>query len=113
MTIFTSLVDVDSTPRRAIGMLANKWTLPILLQLYRVGTIRFGALQRLLPGVSRKMLTESLRSLENGGFLQRTIHPVIPAQVEYTATERAFALLPILVEFVHWDTEHKNIGEDV
>src|ERR1700721_2955502 len=90
--LWNTFADGDSAPRRAIGMLANKWTLPILLHLYREGTNRFGALQRLLPGVSRKMLSESLRSLENGGFLQRTIYPVVPAQVEYGATQRRVAL---------------------
>jgi DNA-binding HxlR family transcriptional regulator len=101
--LWNAYADTNASPRRVIAMMANKWKLPILIHLYRVGTIRFRALQRLLPGVSQKVLTESLRSLEGDGFLRRTTYPVVPAHVEYTATPRAFALLPILVEISRWE----------
>src|SRR6185295_15684412 len=69
-----------------ISLLADKWTIPVIHALAR-GTKRTGELRRAITGVSQKMLTQTLRMLEERGLIQRTVYPVVPPRVEYRLTE--------------------------
>ncbi|WP_344466357.1 helix-turn-helix domain-containing protein [Kitasatospora kazusensis] len=69
--------------REVFAELADKWSLLILASLYRVGEQRFSELQRSVSGVSRKMLTQSVRTLERDGLVRRTVHPEVPPRVVY------------------------------
>jgi DNA-binding HxlR family transcriptional regulator len=69
--------------RGVFAELADKWSLLILLSLNRLGEQRFSELQRSVGGVSRKMLTQSLRSLERDGLVLRTVYPETPPRVVY------------------------------
>ncbi len=71
--------------RRILAVLSNKWV-PIVLYCLSFGIKRFGELERALPGISGKMLTQALRGLERDGLIQRTALPSIPPQVEYALT---------------------------
>jgi DNA-binding HxlR family transcriptional regulator len=102
--LFEAFIDAQGPARRALAMISNKWKVLILIQLCRLGTVRFRAMQRLLTGVSQKVLTQSLRALEDDGFVKRTVYPVVPPRVEYTATDRATTLLPILAELLRWSS---------
>lgn len=88
----------------AIGTIADKWKLLILIQLTQVDVLRFKALQRVLGTVSQKVLTSALREMESDGLVERTVYPEVPPRVEYRATERARALLPILDQLQGWAT---------
>lgn len=96
---------VDNCPsQRAIGMIADKWKLLILIELSRVEVLRFKELQRTLQTVSQKVLTSALRDLEGDDLVARTVYAEVPPRVEYRATARTRALLPILRQLELWAT---------
>src|SRR5690606_34285013 len=74
---------VETLVNELIGRVADKWTLLVLEELEDHGTCRFTELSRLVPGISQKMLTQTLRAMERDGLLVRTVHPVVPPKVEY------------------------------
>src|SRR5437867_13441470 len=65
-----------------VMLLADKWTIPVIHSLAQ-GTKRTGVLKQALAGVSQKMLTQTLRRLEEHGLVERTVYPVVPPRVEY------------------------------
>ena len=69
-----------------IGRVADKWTMLILEVLGEHETLRFTRLSELVPGISQKMLTQTLRRMERDGLLVRTVYPVVPPKVEYKLT---------------------------
>ena len=70
-----------------IGRVADKWTMLVLEALEEHGEQRFTRLGRLVPGISQKMLTQTLRHMERDGLVVRTIHAVVPPRVEYRLTD--------------------------
>ena len=78
----------DCAPRRVLEVFSTKWTSMILHTLHarHGGTARTGALQRSLPGVSKKMLTQTLREMEGSGLLTRHVQGTVPPAVEYRLT---------------------------
>ena len=83
---------VDALVNELIGRVADKWTLLVLEELEQGGTLRFTELGRRVPGISQKMLTQTVRSMERDGLLTRKVHPVIPPRVEYTLTDLGHGL---------------------
>lgn len=75
-----------------IGRVADKWTMTVLEVLIEAGTLRFTRLAEAVPGVSQKMLTQTLRAMERDGLLVRTVHPVVPPRVEYRLTDLGTSL---------------------
>lgn len=71
--------------RALLDLLANKWS-ALAIGALEDGPQRFGQLQRLLQGVSPKVLTQTLRRLEEFGLVDRTVYPVVPLHVEYSLT---------------------------
>ncbi|MEV4316952.1 helix-turn-helix domain-containing protein [Actinocrispum sp. NPDC049592] len=69
-----------------LEQLSSKWTIGVVLAAAR-GPIRFTELERELTGISRRMLTLTLRNLERDGLIDRTVYPTVPPKVEYTLTE--------------------------
>jgi DNA-binding HxlR family transcriptional regulator len=93
----------DECPsQKAIGMIADKWKLLILMELSRASVLRFKELQRVLGTVSQKVLTAALRELEADGLVGRTAYDEVPPRVEYRATARVAKLLPILRQLEDW-----------
>lgn len=84
--------DADVDPRVAalvddlIGRVADKWTLLVLEALVAGGVLRFSRIAAAVPGISQKMLTQTLRQMERDGLVTRTVHPVVPPRVEYELT---------------------------
>ncbi len=78
----------DCAPRRVLEVFATKWTSMILHTLHarHGGNARTGVLQRSLPGISKKMLIQTLRELEASGLVQRHVHDGVPPAVDYTLT---------------------------
>ena len=70
--------------------------------------IRFKELQRQIPDISQKMLTVTLRTLEEDGYVTRTIYPEVPPRVEYALTERTHSLLPHINALIEWALENKD-----
>jgi len=78
---------VEALVNELIGRVADKWTMLLLEVLEDHGTCRFTELARLVPGISQKMLTQTLRAMERDGLVDRKVHAVIPPKVEYRLTE--------------------------
>jgi DNA-binding HxlR family transcriptional regulator len=90
-----------------LARIGDKWSLLVLYTLERAGEpMRFGALRKALPDISQKMLTVTLRTLEQDGYLTRKVWPEVPPRVEYALTERARSLLPHINGLIAWAAEH-------
>jgi DNA-binding HxlR family transcriptional regulator len=83
---------VEALVQELIGRVADKWTMLILEVLIEKGELRFTRLSENVPGISYKMLTQTLRQMERLGLLARTVHPVVPPRVEYKLTELGVGL---------------------
>lgn len=99
------VLDQNSDIRQVLDLIADKWTALIILGLSR-GTKRYSELHREIDGVSQKMLTQTLRSLENSGLIQRKVYPVVPPMVEYSLTPLGKTLVPSLKTLCNWASEH-------
>jgi DNA-binding HxlR family transcriptional regulator len=86
-------------------LVGGKWKLLILWYL-KNDKLRFSELQRLLPDVTRKMLTQQLRALEKDLLVHRYVHPVVPPKVEYSLTKDGLALVPILKQMCDWGEQY-------
>ena len=83
---------VEALVTEVIGRVADKWTMLVLEALEEHGELRFTALAREIPGVSQKMLTQTVRAMERDGLLTRTVHPVVPPRVDYKLTDLGHSL---------------------
>jgi DNA-binding HxlR family transcriptional regulator len=90
----------------ALDILVGKWKPIILLHLLQKGTNRFSELQRNLPGITQKMLTQQLRELEQEDIIIRKVYPQVPPKVEYSITEYGKSLEPLLEAMHEWGTKH-------
>ena len=89
-----------------IGLIGSKWKLLILRNLM-ARPWRFNELKKDLNGVSQKVLTDSLRSLEEDGIVTRTVYPEVPPRVEYSLTDLGQSLRPILEALSAWGEQYK------
>ena len=89
----------------AIGAIGGKWNL-ICLYWLDTGPRRFNELRRLMPGISHKVLTSTLRNLEDEGLISRTVFAEVPARVEYQVTEYAQSVRPLLESIRTWGHQH-------
>ncbi len=92
---------VDAT----LSMIGGKYKALILWHLLGT-TLRFGALRKLIPQATPKMLTQQLRELEESGLLTRTVYPVVPPKVEYALTELGDSIRPILLLMYDWGADY-------
>ena len=90
----------------ALSVIGGKWKVIILWHL-RDGVKRFGELQRLVRGISQKMLTQELRDLEESGLVRRKVYPVVPPKVEYSLTETGWSLQPVLEQLSRWGEAYR------
>ena len=98
---------LESYPSRLVlDLIADKWR-PIVLYILGQGTKRYSDLQRQLPGVSKKMLTQTLRRLEQDGLLTRKVYPVVPPRVEYNLTHLGQTFLEPVAALCAWANNHK------
>ena len=103
---------VPKTPRRAVvdvqdilTSICTKWGLLVLYELSRGGK-RHGELRRAIGGVSQKMLTQTLRTLERDRLVRRTMHPVVPPRVDYALTPLGETLMQPLSALYRWMARH-------
>lgn len=88
-------------------LISDRWKVLIIPDLLE-GTKRFGELRKSVGGVSQKVLTANLRSMEENGLLTRTVYAEVPPRVEYTLTETGLSLKPVLDALSLWGTEYKK-----
>ena len=88
-------------------LISDKWKVLIIRELL-TGTKRFNELKHSITGISQKVLTSHLRSMEEAGRVNRKVYPEVPPRVEYSLTETGFSLKPVLDSMVAWGTEYKK-----
>ena len=89
-----------------VQLIGSKWKLLILRNLLQ-RPWRFNELRKSLEGISQKVLTDSLRSMEEDGIITRTVYPEVPPRVEYALSELGETMRPILVSMEQWGTNYK------
>lgn len=90
-----------------VQLIGSKWKLLILRNLL-VRPWRFNELKRDLTGIGQKVLTDSLRSMENDGLITRTVYPEVPPHVEYSLSEIGESMRPIIKAMELWGTAYKQ-----
>lgn len=88
-------------------LISDRWKVLIIRDLMG-GTKRFGELRRSLGGISQKVLTAQLRSMEESGLVSRKVYAEVPPRVEYTLTQTGYSLKPVLDAMVDWGTDYKR-----
>lgn len=96
-----------------LSRISDKWSILVIFTLEQTAVMRFGELQRAIPDISQKMLTVTLRTLEQDGIVNRRAYAQIPPKVEYSLTSRGQSLLPRLNALIDWAKEQMDaIMED-
>ena len=88
-------------------VIGGKWK-PLILFYLEHGSKRFGELRKLIPGMTKKMLTQHLRDLERDEIIRRKVYAVVPPKVEYSLTKHGESLKPILKLMSAWGTRHRK-----
>ena len=96
----------DCPVRNVISRITDKWSLLVLYTLEHQEVMRFNDLWRQIPDISQKMLTTTLRHLEDDGIVSRELFVEVPPRVEYRLAERGKSLMPLLDSLLTWGIEH-------
>src|ERR1700716_3330376 len=100
-----SVMYAQCPSRLVLDRIDDKWT-ALIIQVLARGTMRYAAVRREIGGISQKMLTQTLRSLERDGLVQRKVHPVIPPRVDYALTRLGRTLIEPLQGLCRWSEKH-------
>ncbi|HYH11181.1 MAG TPA: helix-turn-helix domain-containing protein [Thermomicrobiales bacterium] len=92
-------------PRQALELISDRWSM-IVVKALAEGIRRYGELHRGIDGISQKMLTQTLRSLERDGLVRRTVYPVVPPKVEYELTPLGQSLTEPIAVIGEWAERH-------
>jgi DNA-binding HxlR family transcriptional regulator len=98
-------MDAQCPSRLVLDRIADKWT-ALIIQLLSKQTMRYAELQRQIGGISQKMLTQTLRSLERDGLVERKVYPVVPPKVEYSLSKLGRTLIEPLRALCRWSEKH-------
>lgn len=95
--------------RNILARICDKWALLVIYNLYLSNKekMRFTELKQQMPDISQRMLTTTLRTLEDR-YITRTVYPEVPPRVEYTLTDRAKTLRPILESLLQWSMHNMD-----
>ena len=91
-----------------VQLIGNKWKLLILRNLIYKDKQRFTDFLKTVPAISKRVLTDNLRSLENNGLIEREIFAEVPPRVEYSLSPLGKTLKPVLDAMWRWGTDYKN-----
>ena len=96
--------------RNILARICDKWSLLVIYILDRSGsdTMRFKDIKKNMPDISQRMLTMTLRTLEEDGYISRTVFPEIPPRVEYALTARTKSLMPVLNSLLKWASDNMD-----
>lgn len=102
------MVFQDCPIRNVLARISDKWSLLVIytLNVHKEEPLRFNALRRLIPDVSQKMLTSTLKTLEADGYVNRKVYAEVPPRVEYSLTPRAESLIPIMNDLIGWASDN-------
>ena len=110
--IAETVYDSRYPARLVLQIIADTWT-PIVLFCMRGRTRRFNELQRSIPDISKKMLTQTLRKLEKRGLLNRLVHPVVPPHVDYSLTPAGNKFAEAVALLCEWAVQNKALLKQV
>ena len=96
--------------RQVISRFGDKWSMLVLFMLYRseTGILRFNEIRRLMTDCSQKMLSQTLKNLEQCHLVHRQVYPEVPPRVEYSLTDPGKSLMPAIMALITWGKEHFN-----
>lgn len=98
--------------RNVIARFGNKWAFLVILVLSENSVTRFGELNKLIPDISYKVLQNTLKILEEDGFVSRAVYKEVPIKVEYELTELGESIVPLIHQLTEWaQTNMKTIIE--
>lgn len=106
--VIKETVFMDCPIRNVLARISGKWSLLVLYALDRNGSspMRFNQLRRAIPDISQKVLTTTLRTLETDGLICRKVFAEVPPRVEYSLTERALTLIPLVDSLINWAADN-------
>lgn len=88
--------------RNVVARFGDKWSLLVLLVIDNAGIVRFNELGRLIPDISTRVLSGTLKTLEADGLISRKVYAQVPPKVEYKLTETGKSLIPIIMQLTEW-----------
>ena len=94
--------------RNVVSRFGDKWSMLVLYQLHvsETGILRFNEMRRLMTDCSQKMLSQTLKNLEQSHLVHREVYPEVPPRVEYSLTDIGKSLMPTLTALIAWGKEH-------
>ena len=94
--------------RNVISRFGDKWSMLVLFMLHRseTGILRFNEIRRLMTDCSQKMLSQTLKNLEQSHLVHREVYPEVPPRVEYSLTETGKSLMPAIMALIEWGQVH-------
>ncbi|SEK52156.1 transcriptional regulator, HxlR family [Pseudobutyrivibrio ruminis] len=92
--------------KKVLNIVGGKWKIMILCVIDNNEIVRYGDLRRSVFGITNTMLAQSLKELENDGLVHRTQYDEMPVRVEYTLTDKAKSMIPILLQLKKWGEEN-------
>ena len=112
--------------RQVISRFGDKWSLLVLFLLNRserqrvgdqgsgmTGVLRFNEMRRFMTDCSQKMLSQTLKNLEQSHLVHREVYPEVPPRVEYSLTDTGRSLMPVLTDLIAWGQQHfKDVVTD-
>lgn len=88
--------------RNVVSRFGDKWSLLVLLVIDGAGVLRFNELGRLIPDISTRVLSMTLKTLEADGLIDRKVYAQVPPKVEYTLTGTGKSLIPLIMQLTEW-----------
>lgn len=109
--IIKEMVVQDCPIRNVLARICDKWSLLVIYTLknHMDGPLRFNALRKLIPDISQKMLTSTLKTLEADGYVTRKVYAEVPPRVEYSLTPRSETLIPIIDNLIVWAIDNMAV----
>ena len=90
-----------------VRLIGNKWKLLLIRNLLYDGKQRFSDFLKSVPSISKKVLTDNLRALEEDGLIEREVFAEVPPRVEYSLSPVGMSLKPVLDAMMEWGEEYK------
>lgn len=96
--------------RNVVARFGDKWSLLVLLVINEAGIVRFNELGRMIPDISTRVLSTTLKTLDADGLIDRKVYAQVPPKVEYTLTDTGRSLIPLIMQLTEWAQQNmKNV----
>lgn len=99
--VSNSIIEICSI-RNVVARFGDKWSLLVLLVINNEGVVRFNELGRIIPDISTRVLSSTLRTLEADGLIDRKVYAQVPPKVEYSLTDTGKSLIPLIRQLTEW-----------